>query len=165
MLCSRPKLMSMDPMTSTPALVIAAEQGRLDVLERLIGRGADLEVTVDHENVNEYGVAVVPLGSRALHAAVIWAKIGPVRCLLKAGAKTDVVNKDGFTPLMLAFDLLPEIVAELLKEGANPAFANDTGSTALHIHALNNAPAEAMGLLLEAAPSTLNQVRAVLGNQ
>ena len=141
----------------TRPLVLAAEMGRIDVLEMLIGRGANLEAAVPQQTLNEYGVAVIPLGSRALHAAVIGDKVSSVRCLLKAGAKPDVINTEGWSPLMLAYRS-PEIVAELLKGGACPTFANSDGAIALHLHAVNYAPHEAMRLLVEAAPSTPNQV-------
>lgn len=145
------------PDLPTPPLVLAAMLGDTDVLQMLIGRGADLEVTVLHEDINEYGVVIVPLGSRALHAAVIGEEVNCVRCLLKAGANPDVLNSEGFTPLMLAYEL-PEIVAELLKGGAKPTFADKDGTIALHVYALNRAHDEAMRLLIEAAPSTVNQV-------
>ncbi|CAM9694069.1 unnamed protein product, partial [Sphacelaria rigidula] len=140
----------------TRPLVIAAELGRIDALKMLIGRGADLEAAVPQQTLNDDGIAVIPLGSRALHAAVIGQQIDSVRCLLTAGAKPDVINSEGDTPLMLAWDS-PEITAELLKGGANPAFANNDGTIALHVHALNGAHDEVMRLLVEAAPPTVNQ--------
>ncbi|CAM9153966.1 unnamed protein product [Sphacelaria rigidula] len=140
----------------TRPLVIAAELGRIDVLEMLIGRGADLEAAVPQQTLDDDGISVISVGSRALHAAVIGQHIGSVRCLLKAGAKPDAINSEGKTPLMFACHS-PEITAELLKWGANPAFANKDGTIALHVHALNGAHDEVMRLLVEAAPPTVNQ--------
>lgn len=141
----------------TRPLVVAAEMGRIDVLEMLIGRGADLEAAVPQQTLNDHGVAVIPLGSRALHAAVNGYQIAAVRCLLSAGAKPDVINSEGLSPLMLSCRS-PEIVTELLKGGASPTFVGDDSSIALHVHALNGAHHEAMRLLVEAAPPTVNQV-------
>lgn len=138
-------------------IVAAAQTGQVRILEMLIGRGADLEVVISTEMCDENGVARYLLGSRALHGAVSGTQLGSVRCLLRARANPDVITSQGLTPLMMAFHS-PEIVAELLKGGADPAFATGEGMTALHYYASNGASDEAMGLLLEAAPSTLNKV-------
>lgn len=135
----------------TRPLVTASQTGQVGVLEMLICRGADLEVT-SKEHIH------FPLGSRALHAAAMHGQVGSVRCLMKAGATADVFNSAGYTPLMLAH-YSPEMVAELLRGGANPSLANDQGTAALHIFAVNGARDEAMQLLLDAAPSSMNQVR------
>lgn len=137
-------------------LVAAAQAGQIGVLEMLVGRGADLEVTGYSELCDNDGETHFPPGLRALHAAASAKQVGSVRCLLKAGANPDVLNSEGFTPLMLAHQS-PEVVAELLKGGANPAFSNDDGAIALHAYALTGAQ-EAMKRFLESAPSLLNQV-------
>eukprot|EP00752_Nemacystus_decipiens_P014985 g13343.t1 len=144
-----------DDLTLRP-LMIAAEAGRINVLEMLIRRGADLDAGVPKQTLNEDGVAYFPVGSCALHVAVIVQQVGSARCLLNAGANPDVINSEGDTPLMLAFDS-PQMVAQLLKGGANPTLANKDGRIALHAHALNGAPDEVLRLLVMAAPSTVNQ--------
>ena len=142
----------------TRPLVAAAQWGHVKVLEMLIGRGADLEIGVSTEMPDDNGVVGLPLGSRALHGAVTGSQVGSVRSLLKAHANPDVINSEGLTPLMMACHS-PEIVKELLKGGACPTFANSDGTTALHKFAFfNGLNEEAMGLLIEAAPSMLNQV-------
>lgn len=138
----------------TRPVVVASRSGQVGVLEMLICRGADLEVT-SKEHIH------FPLGSRALHAAVMQGHVGSVRCLMKAGANADVFNSAGHTPLMYAY-YASEMVAELLKGGANPILANDQGTTALHVFAVNGAHDEPMQLLLDAAPSALSQVRCAL---
>lgn len=141
----------------TRPLVAAAQTGQVGMIEVLIGRGADVEVAVSNEMCDDDGDILFPLGTRALHAAAFGRFASSVRCLLNAGANPDVTNSAGSTPLMLANNS-SEVVAELLKGGANPAFANGTGTTALHMFAFNGARNKAMRLLVEAAPSTLNQV-------
>lgn len=141
----------------TRPLVTAAHTGHIDVLEMLVGRGADLGVTISTEMCDHEGDVMFPLGSRALHAAVRGNRIGSVRCLLKAGSNPDVINSTSHTPLTLAY-ISSAIVGELLKGGANPAFANGDSAIALHMYAINGAGNEAMGLILDADPSTLNQV-------
>ena len=71
------------PDLPTPPLVLAAMMGDADMLQVLIGSGADLEVTILREEINQYGLVIIPLGSRALHAAVIGEEVLCVRCLLK----------------------------------------------------------------------------------
>jgi len=141
----------------TKPLLLAAEVGQVGVLQLLVNRGADLEVAVVREVLNDDGVAVFPNGSRALHAAVIGRQPASARFLLKAGCKPDVVDSTGMTPLMLAHDSAP-VVRELLLGGANPTFAGGNGVIALHMCALNDSSEEVMDLLLEAAPSSVNQV-------
>lgn len=110
----------------TRPLVTASQTGQVGVLEMLICRGADLEVT-SKEHIH------FPLGSRALHAAAMHGQVGSMRCLMKAGANADVFNSAGYTPLMLAH-YSPEMVAELLRGGANPSLANDQGTDGCAAH-------------------------------
>ncbi|CAN0231214.1 unnamed protein product [Scytosiphon promiscuus] len=140
----------------TRPLLLAAEMGRVEVLELLVGRGADLEVASVRETLNDFGIAVIPKGSRALHAAVIGCQEECVRFLLKAGANPDVIDSRDLSPLMLAFDSAP-LVTELLRGGASPSFSNDDGMTALHMSAFHGGSQDVVDLLLEAAPSMLNQ--------
>jgi len=142
----------------TRPVVTASQTGQVGVLEMLICRGADVEVTVSKETPDGNGNISFPLGSRALHVAAQTGQVGSVRCLLKAGANADVINSAGYTPLMLAYHST-EMVAALLEGGANPSLVNDQGTSALHIFAVNRAQDEAMKLLLEVAPSALDQVR------
>ncbi|HBE78043.1 MAG TPA: hypothetical protein DDW65_09740 [Firmicutes bacterium] len=70
--------------------------------------------------------------------ALKWALSNPerVELLLSKGAKLDVQNKMGETPLMLAAESgYAEVAEALLKKGANPDLQDLTGKTALMVAA------------------------------
>ena len=61
--------------------------------------------------------------------------VDAVRSWVASGADINVVDEDGFTPLMLA-TLHSECVAEMLRLGADARRVNNYGWTALHYVAL-----------------------------
>ena len=76
--------------------------------------------------------ASTPDGATALHWAVHWDNVATIQLLLGRGAKADVSNALGITPLMLACaNGSAAAVERLLKAGANPNAASATGETTL----------------------------------
>lgn len=95
-------------------LMVAAEAGKLNIIELLIMAKAKLD-TRDQFNFHDGG------GKTALHRAVANRHIKVVEVLLAAGAKIDVADKGGRPPLVLAIQNKDLEMAELLlKAGANP---------------------------------------------
>lgn len=71
-------------------------------------------------------------GATALHWAAHWNDLETAKLLLKAGARVDVTNDYGVTPLSLACaDAGAAMVETLLLAGANPNTALPTGETPL----------------------------------
>lgn len=146
-----------DALIKLKPLLVAVKMGQMRAVELLVDRGADLEAAVVREELDDDGEVLFPKGSRALHVAVYCDQAVLARFLLKAGCKPDVVDSNGASPLMLAHNSAP-MFRELLSGGADAAFAGGNGVVPLHVCAKNDTPEEVMDLLLEAAPSTLNQV-------
>lgn len=71
-------------------LHIAAEHGYVKMVEFLISCGAD------YNRADNY------FKNTAIHFAVQYGRTGVVQLLLEKGAKTDLKNKDGYTPHTLA---------------------------------------------------------------
>ncbi|RAO69914.1 uncharacterized protein BHQ10_005926 [Talaromyces amestolkiae] len=92
-----------DAIGYTP-LVSAAATGNETLLKLLIERGADL---------NARGAT---RGSTAMHQAAQSGHAGIVRLLLRAGAKPDVRNLSGRTPLQIATGLRKENVKKVFAE-------------------------------------------------
>ena len=71
------------------ALILAANNGKVEVVEKLLGKGADVNLADKNGNT-----------------ALIWAanngKVEVVEKLLAKGADVNLANKDGYTALMLA---------------------------------------------------------------
>lgn len=103
-----------------PALAWASLLGQLDLLEILLAANADPNRHLDKGNSPLE--LVVTQGS--LYIDVLKRPYRPVdlvRPLLKAGARVNVVDKDGATPLMWAACYgMADIVDLLLESGANP---------------------------------------------
>ena len=101
------------------ALMIAAIKGHLAIARELIARGA----TVPKE------------GWTALHYAASAAlpdSLGLVQLLVRNGAVVDAPAPNGTTPLMMAAQYSSEeVVAQLLKYGADPLARNRRGFTAV----------------------------------
>jgi uncharacterized protein len=98
------------------ALLIAAKEGREDLVELLV----DFKAEVDGCDANTK--TVLHWASEAGHLAVVQA-------LLKAGANTTAKDNDGRTVLMLACDAA--VVQALLKAGADIEAKDEDGRTAL----------------------------------
>lgn len=100
-------------------LMMAALKGKLDLVKRLIARGAE---------VNKPGWA-------PLHYAATLAdenSVAEVRLLLEHHAYIDAASPNGSTPLMMAAHYgHPRVVRLLLEEGADPLLKNEQGLGAI----------------------------------
>ena len=97
-------------------LMLAALKGELDLVEKMVKKGAD---------VNKTGWTPLHYAASNGHSAVI-------RLLLENYAYIDAESPNGSTPLMLASMYgSPESVKLLLDEGADPLLKNQQNMTAL----------------------------------
>ncbi|WP_142850183.1 ankyrin repeat domain-containing protein [Telmatospirillum sp. J64-1] len=102
-----------------PALVVAAERGRADLVRLLLDRGAQPDLPSNDR-------------ATALMYAAWNGDADSTRALLSAGANPNLVNLDGKTPLMgAALQGHDAIVRLLLDRGANPDIQAGNGWTAL----------------------------------
>lgn len=103
-------------------LILACQQGRSDIVEFLLGHGADLNVT------DQYG-------NNALWAACCGQSIACIDALIDAGIDIDYQNPDsGATALIFAASSGRERVVErLLAAGANPSLKFHDDFTALDL--------------------------------
>ena len=86
-----------------PALLIASNQGHLDVVRLLLEAGSDKNLADDH-------------GATALIVASNQGHIDVVRLLLEAGADKNLANNGGRTALTLASASAHDDIAQLLLE-------------------------------------------------
>jgi ankyrin repeat protein len=126
------RLLPSDP----PDFFLAAELGRLEVIEGLLARQPGLAREFDDR------------GSTALHGACYWGQAEAARRLLRAGADASAPTRDQFlqiTPLGSAIattpgvpqpsddeDVVLALVRLLLEHGADPRQARMDGMTPLH---------------------------------
>ena len=97
-------------------LMLAAIKGQLELAERMLKKGADVNKT----------------GWTALHYAASAGQVKLVSLLLEHHAYIDAESPNGSTPLMMASMYgSPEAVKLLLDEGADPMLKNAQGLTAL----------------------------------
>lgn len=104
-------------------LVLAARQGRSDVLGFLLQQGADLSV------FDRYG-------NNALWAACFAESPDCIALLLQAGIEIDYQNPSGATALIYASSSgKSEVVEQLLQAGANPLLTTEDDFSALDLAA------------------------------
>lgn len=97
-------------------LMLAALKGQLDLVEKMLKKGADVNKT----------------GWTPLHYAASSSHLPVIRLLLENHAYIDAESPNGTTPLMMASMYgTPEAVKLLLEEGADPVLKNQQGLTAL----------------------------------
>jgi ankyrin repeat protein len=120
------------------ALMLAAQEGHVDIARLLLDRGAILDAR------NNHGNSSLLLASREGREEM-------VRLLLDRGADIEAVEKEGWTALiMAAWNGEAGIVRVLLERGANvnARATDDEGSTALIRGAMAGSP-EVLRLLIE----------------
>lgn len=138
------KINDRDRMGNLP-LHTAAAEGNLDLVQKLIGRGADVNGRVISREVysSEWG-------STPLHYAARDGNVPVAEALIKAGADVKLADARGATPLHRAVRH-PAMVELLLKSGAAPAATDRRGRTALHHAAMDPAvPAQVIAALIAA---------------
>ena len=109
------------------AIGFAAFFGHVELLERLLARGADLEIAA-HNNLR-----VRPLHGAVAHSDPTRA-VTLARILLDAGADPNVQQDGGMSPLHEAvYNANSELVDLLLDSGANPHLSNDDGDSPLQL--------------------------------
>lgn len=110
-----------DPLT--PQLILAARQGRTDIMDYLLQNRADLNA------LDQYG-------NNALWAACFSDAIDCIQRLLQAGIDVDYQNPSGATALIYAASSGKQMVVErLLQAGANPLLTTQDDFSALDLAA------------------------------
>jgi ankyrin repeat protein len=124
-------------------LMIASSRGYDSEVERLIGKGADINAASDE-------------GATPLVYAVANNSLSTVRKLLEHGADADRLTKSGESALLIAIrNQNPEITETLIRAGANTGFIDKEGATLVHYAAMSgNLNITDMLLYYDAAPDT-----------
>jgi thiosulfate/3-mercaptopyruvate sulfurtransferase len=106
-----------------PVLILAARQGRIDVLNHILNQGADLNV------LDLYG-------NNALWAACFAESAQCIKRLLEAGIAIDFQNSTGASALIYASSSGKHtVVNQLLQAGANPLLSTQDDFSALDLAA------------------------------
>ena len=145
LLCSRNCSTSSQDREEMSPLHLAAIYGYIEVAAILLDNRADV-------NYRKAGH-----GDTALHIAAANKKVDMVSFLLSRGAKVDVLNSDGKTPLMHAAangDL--EAARLLMEAGANPLLQDKGGNTALLLHSASAWLSKEMTELLSVSDRAVN---------
>ncbi len=107
---------------STAAFLLAVSEGKEEVVEQLIARGADVNLTQETD------------GHTVLQMAAIRGNEGAVRALIRHGADVNAKNRQSGTALMAAaWKGHYRIVKILLNNGADPNRKDRFGKTALDL--------------------------------
>ncbi len=118
-------------------LHLAAHYGRIDIMNTLLDKGAEIEAPATFQNTPYI-------------TAAAGGQVEAAQLLVERGAKTDSLNSMGQAPLHLAaLHGHAEMVTYLLEQGADVNQLDDTNSTALHWAATRN-QIEVAEILLEA---------------
>ncbi len=109
------ELNALNPLGESP-LMLAALKGQLELVAKMIKKGADVNKT----------------GWTPLHYAASFGHVDVIKLLLENSAYIDAESPNGSTPLMMASMYgNPQSVKLLLEEGADPLLKNQVGLTAL----------------------------------
>jgi uncharacterized protein len=125
--------------------MLAAQEQQLDAAEFTVSCGVSVTAT-DSEGRTALHFAAV----RGVHPAATRCKARDIVKLLAAcGAALEACNHDDITPLLAAvFDKHAEAAAALITAGANTAYVNKCGCTALFL-AVREAMTDTVELLLK----------------
>jgi ankyrin repeat protein len=122
-------------------LMLASLKGQLDLVEKMIRKGADVNKT----------------GWAPLHYAATTGQVKVISLLLENHAYIDAESPNGSTPLMMASMYgTPAAVKLLLEEGADPLLRNQQGLTALQFAQRASRP-DSAELLVNGAKGTRAQ--------
>ena len=157
------------------ALLVVAQIGKVEAVNRLIAEGANIETTDQHgRTVLDVATAfgqtdvvkiLVAVGAKvnagtgnrktALHIAAASGKTDIVKALLDAGARVDVADLDGNEPLHIAVanPTHGQIVRDLLKAGARVDAVNNDGMQPIHLAARSAGAGTVQALLASGAKS------------
>ena len=116
------------------ALMIAAEQGYLDIIQQLLKYGADPNSisNIDGSTALHYVLQSLTESLHKDNKENTSIKLTIIQQLIEKGANINIQNEDGLTVLMMATDEgLSEIVELLLQNEADPNIHGDKGWTAL----------------------------------
>jgi len=127
------------PASAEPEIVGAVRAGDYSRWHALLGHGADLS-------------ARDASGNTALHVAAYLGNVEAVEALLEKGAKPDLQNDAGATPLLYGAGS-DEIVRALLEHGANPNLASKLELTPLMAAAAHANSHQTVARLLNAGAS------------
>jgi len=140
---------------STTALMAAAEAGRVEAIDLLVARNADVEARDRAAHPRERGEGTTlqlstSIGWTALMRAAFHGRTEAVKALLACGADPDVTTPEGDTALHIAAARkAPKVVRALLDGGASPALRNDDDEPPL-LQACYFGPLETVRALVEA---------------
>jgi len=107
---------------ATDVTPVDVSQG-MALVERLLEAGANVQARTRHPTPGPIGavrISRTPAGSSALHIAALSGNTALVRRLLQHGADTNLVRKDGHSPLTLAIKMNdPDAVQAMIERGAD----------------------------------------------
>lgn len=134
----------------------AAAEANLEIMRMLLSKGADPNTITAPTTTPDVKNGPIALGSLTpLLLAVPCGGPETVKLLLDAGAKVNVKDVRGMTPLMLAVasdHADPEVIRLLLEKGADPAIKSNAGETAADWARKINHPPVLKALGLETVP-------------
>ena len=122
-------------LSGQTTMMICARNGFSDIAKLLLTAGYNLNRSVSTTDQTVLGLA-------------IWNNhLKMVKWLLNNGANVDIMDSQGWTPLMIAaYSRFADIVTELLKHHPDTAKKNNRGSTAFDLAVFRNHP-DIVGLL------------------
>ena len=164
LLASGAKVNARESTYGETSLMWAAAGNHAQAVRILIKHGAEVDAVsggfpTEHDRFGLEGVlTILPHGHwTALMYAARQGSVDAARVLVESGAKIDVADPDGTTPLLMAisndhFDT----AAMLVDKGANPNLADSTGTTPLYAAVDMNTLGEVYGRPSRTSTDTLN---------